>query len=141
VSSGYVDGQPTVTWAATTTNNCIDEFGGSTAIDFSNSAVGFVGRSVYFGRGSMSFGSTFHGQAAADGGEREPEATGGADRRVTPVEPVRGRHGDRLTAGVDGARERRRLRGPSQVLRRLDVLHRRRLRGPSQVLRRLDVLR
>ena len=59
VSSGYVDGQPSITWNATTTNLCIDEFGGSTAIDSSNSATGFTGRSVYFGRGTMNFGSTF----------------------------------------------------------------------------------
>ena len=58
MSSGYVDGQPSVTWSATTTNTCIDEFAGSTGIDFSNSQDGFTGRAVYFGRGTMSFGST-----------------------------------------------------------------------------------
>src|SRR3954454_14729540 len=60
MSSGYnADSQPSVTWAAQTTNLCIDELAGTTAIDFSNSATGTTGRAVYAGRGTMSFGSTF----------------------------------------------------------------------------------
>ena len=59
VASGYTDGQPSITWNAQTTNLCIDEFGGGTGIDFSNSRDGFVGRSFYAGRGTMTFGSTF----------------------------------------------------------------------------------
>ena len=59
VSGVYVDGQPSITWNAATTNNCIDELAGSTAFDFSNSQTGFTGREVYMGRGTMSFGRTF----------------------------------------------------------------------------------
>ena len=36
MSGVYVDGQPSITWAVQTTNLCIDEFAGSTALDFSN---------------------------------------------------------------------------------------------------------
>ena len=58
MSGVYVDGQPSITWSAQTTNLCIDEHTGSTAIDFSNSENGFTGRAVYGGRGTMTFGST-----------------------------------------------------------------------------------
>jgi hypothetical protein len=58
MSTGYIDSQPSLTWNAQTTNNCIDEFGGSTAIDSWNSNSTFKARSVYFGRGTMTFGGT-----------------------------------------------------------------------------------
>jgi hypothetical protein len=58
VSAGYVNGQPSITWSAQTTNLCIDERAGSTAIDSTNESTGFVGRSVTFGRGTQTFGST-----------------------------------------------------------------------------------
>jgi hypothetical protein len=58
MSGLYVDGQPSITWSAQTTNLCIDELAGSTGIDFSNSEDGFTGRAFYAGRGTMTFGST-----------------------------------------------------------------------------------
>jgi hypothetical protein len=57
-------GTGSITWSATTTNLCLDERAGSTAVDLKNETTGFVGRSVTFGRGTQSFGSTF---AAAPG--------------------------------------------------------------------------
>jgi hypothetical protein len=48
-----------ITWSATTTNLCLDERAGSTAIDIKNETTGFTGRAVTFGRGTQSFGSTF----------------------------------------------------------------------------------
>jgi hypothetical protein len=59
MSGGYVGGQPSITWSATTTNLCLDERAGSTGIDFKNGDTGFVGREVYAGLLTRSFGSTF----------------------------------------------------------------------------------
>src|SRR3954447_23212407 len=47
MTPGYTDGQSSITWSATTSNLCVDEFTGSTAFDFSNSETGLTFRSVY----------------------------------------------------------------------------------------------
>jgi hypothetical protein len=59
VTSGYTDGQPSITWSATTSNLCLDEFTGSTAFDFSNSEDGLTLRAVYGQIGTRTFGGTF----------------------------------------------------------------------------------
>ena len=47
MTAGYVDGQPSVTWSAATTNNCIDELAGATGIDEDvRIVVGFRGGPV-----------------------------------------------------------------------------------------------
>ncbi len=58
-SFDVVAGAASITWSAVTTNNCIDEFAGASAFDFSNSATGLTGRSVSVGRGTLTSGSTF----------------------------------------------------------------------------------
>ena len=58
-SFNVVAGAASITWSAVTTNNCIDEFAGATAFDFSNSATGLTGRSVSVGRSTLTSGSTF----------------------------------------------------------------------------------
>jgi hypothetical protein len=56
---GYTDGQPTITWSATTTNLCLDEFTGTTAFNFSNSESGLTQRAVYGQIGTRTYGATF----------------------------------------------------------------------------------
>jgi hypothetical protein len=59
MTAGYTDGQPSITWSATTTNLCLDEFTGTTAFDFSNSEGGLTFRSVYGQIGTRTYGDTF----------------------------------------------------------------------------------
>src|SRR3954469_18320614 len=58
MTPGYTDGQPSITWSATTTNLCLDEFTGTTAFDFSNSESGLTLRSVYGQIGTKTYGGT-----------------------------------------------------------------------------------
>ena len=59
MTPGYTDGQPTITWSATTTNLCLDEFTGTTAFNFSNSESGLTQRAVYGQIGTRTYGATF----------------------------------------------------------------------------------
>jgi hypothetical protein len=58
MTPGYTGGQPTITWSATTSNLCLDEFTGSTAFDFSNSEGGLTLRTVYGQIGTRTYGGT-----------------------------------------------------------------------------------
>jgi hypothetical protein len=58
MTAGYTDGQPSITWSATTTNLCLDEFTGTTAFNFSNSETGLTFRSVYGQIGTRTYGGT-----------------------------------------------------------------------------------
>src|SRR3954451_2142251 len=58
MTPGDTDGQPSITWSATTTNLCLDEFTGTTAFDFSNSETGLTFRSVYGQIGTRTYGGT-----------------------------------------------------------------------------------
>jgi hypothetical protein len=58
MTPGYTDGQPSITWSATTTNLCLDEFTGTTAFNFSNSETGLTFRSVYGQIGTRTYGGT-----------------------------------------------------------------------------------
>jgi hypothetical protein len=60
MTPGYTEGQPSITWTATTTNLCLDEFTGTTAFDFSNSETGFTGRMVYGQIGTKTYGGTIN---------------------------------------------------------------------------------
>src|SRR4051812_37361069 len=58
MTPGYTDGQPSITWSATTTNLCLDEFTGTTAFEFSNSETGVTFRSLYGQIGTKTYGGT-----------------------------------------------------------------------------------
>jgi hypothetical protein len=58
MTPGYTDGQSSITWSATTSNLCLDEFAGSTAFDFSNSDGGLTLRAVYGQIGTRTYGGT-----------------------------------------------------------------------------------
>ena len=58
MTPGYTDGRPSITWSATTSNLCVDEFAGSTAFDFSSSDTGITVRSVYGQVGTRTYGGT-----------------------------------------------------------------------------------
>src|SRR4051812_26382850 len=60
MTPGYTDGRPTIPWSATTTNNCLDEFTGTTAFDFWNSETNFTFRSVYGQIGTRTYGGTIN---------------------------------------------------------------------------------
>jgi len=60
MTPGYTDGQPTITWSATTTNNCFDEFTGTTAFNFWNSETNFTFRSVYGQIGTRTYGGVIN---------------------------------------------------------------------------------
>ena len=58
MTPGYTDGTPTIAWSATTTNNCLDEFTGTTAFDFWNSETNVTARAVYGQIGTRTYGGT-----------------------------------------------------------------------------------
>src|SRR4051812_10671340 len=60
MTPGYTDGQPTITWSATTTNSCLDEFTGTTAFNFWNSETNFTSRSVYGQIGTRTYGGVIN---------------------------------------------------------------------------------
>jgi hypothetical protein len=64
MTPGYTDGQPSITWSATTSNLCLDEFTGSTAFNFSNSEDGLTFRAVYGQIGTRTYSGTIGAKPA-----------------------------------------------------------------------------